>query len=466
MESTITTAAAALNTDVFYDILSDIEKEKCVLIIGPDLIDFGEKSFFEIMCEELQKDAQYCELLDLSPQYVFSHEELLELKPTAKEMTLLRYMERFYSRQTQYDEPFRKISHIPFHLIISFLPDTRLKKTFEQQHLDFTYSHYPLEEIPKQLDRPTMKTPLVYNILGDFSEGDVIITFDHLFQYLSGIMGKRELPDAMQEAFKKARTFLFLGVHFERWYVQLILRIITTKDKKDKYSILKSESGSDVYTFMARRLKLNFVPIQPIDFLNQLYEKCAERGMLKKIEKPIACKTFLSYSHIDKADALKIAEKLKEKNIEVIRDEESMPIGYEIDKFIKTINDVDCVLAVISKNSLRSPWVIKEIITTIRESEVLLLPCYLDASFQDKDFIIEAEKLVDEQLARINEKIVLRGRSSTQDLFNEYNQWTEYINTLPIVLAELKKRYCMPLNQHDFENAIEKIADNILTKTN
>ncbi|HMH23416.1 MAG TPA: toll/interleukin-1 receptor domain-containing protein [Puia sp.] len=458
MEPTVTNIRSA----IFQDILSDIENESCVLIIGPDLVDFGEKSFFEILCDELQKDAQYSQLIDLTPQYVFLHEELLQLKPAARETTLLRYMERFYQRQSQYDEPFRKISQIPFHLVVSFLPDTRLKKIYKEQNLDFQYSHYPREESPAPVDKPTKKAPLLYNILGDFSEGDVIITFDHLFLYLSGIMGKRELPHAIQEAFKKARTFLFLGVHFERWYVQLILRIITTKEKKEKYSILKKGSGSEVYTFMARRLELDFLEIEPIDFLNQLHEACGANNMLKSGNKAIAAKVFISYSHVDKLMASKIGKGLKQKNIDVVIDEEAMPAGQKIDEFIDTIRHVDGVLAIISRDSLLSPWVTKEIITTWQKTDKYLLPCYLDESFLEKDFVDVAGKYVDEKIAAINEGITQRGRGSTDDLFTERNRWIEYFNSLPFVLNELNRRKCISLKNEDFELNFSKVADNIL----
>jgi len=458
METAIPNFSAA----IFQDILSDIDNESCVLIVGPDLVDFGEKSFFEVLCEELQKDAQYRQLIDLSPQYVFLHEELLQLTPTAKETTLLRYMERFYQQQTQYDEPFRKISQIPFHLIVSFLPDTRLKKIYKEQNLDFQYSHYPREENPTPVDKPTKRMPLIYNILGDFSEGDVILTFDHLFQYLSGIMGKRELPHAIQEAFKKARTFLFLGVHFERWYVQLILRIITTKDKKEKYSILKQGMGSEVYTFMARRLELDFVEIAPIDFLTQLYEQCAAHSLLKSPGKTAAARVFISYSHHDQPVALTVEKYLKQKNIAVVIDEETMPVGQRIDEFIDTINQVDCVLAVISKESLLSPWVTKEIIATLNKAGKHFLPCYLDESFLDKGFVDMAGRFADEKIAAIDERIAQRGRGNTEDLFNERNRWSEYINSLPFVLNELNRRKCIPIR--DGQN-FDKVADNILSSS-
>lgn len=455
-------AKTNFRTEVFQDILSDIQNESCVLIIGPDLVDYGESSCFETLCDELQRDNQYNQLIDLNPQYVFVHEELLQLKPSAKETTVLRYFERFYQRQTQYDEPFRKISQIPFHLVVSFLPDTRLKRIFEEQGLNFQYSHYPREENPKPVEKPTKENPLIYNILGDFSEGDVIITFDHLFQYLSGIMGKRELPHLMQEAFKKARTFLFLGVHFERWYVQLILRIITTKDKKEKYTILKNAGSSEVYTLIARRLELDFIPTEPIEFLNQLYEECNRKKLLKTPIKAVAARVFISYSHVDKQTVLQIEGYLKKNNIEVIRDEDAMDGGQKIDDFISTIKNVDCVLAIVSKNSLHSAWVSKEIITTLQKANKRLLPGYLDESFLDKNFIEGAEKVVDEKIASINTKIVQRGRGNTDDLFNERKDWTEYIDNLPVILDELNRRKCISLQEADLEKNLPQVVENII----
>ena len=454
--------STAFKSAIFQDILSDIENESCVLIIGPDLLNLGEKTFFEVMCEELQSDAQYSQLIDLSPQYVFLHEELLQLKPAARETTLLRYMERFYQQQTKFDEPFRKISQIPFHLVVSFLPDARLKKTYKDQNFPFQYSHYPREENPLPVEKPTKKTPLIYNILGDFSEGDIIITFDHLFQYLSGIMGKRELPHAIQEAFKKARTFLFVGVHFERWYVQLILRIITTKEKKEKYSILNKGGSSDVYTFMARRLELDFLETEPIEFLNMLYQECKDRNLLKAGSKNYAARVFISYSHQNKGMAERVEAFLKRQNMEVIRDEQDMPGGQRIEDFIEMIRQVDCVLALVSADSLLSPWVTRELMVTLEKTNKYLLPCSLDETFMEKDFMDTAGKYADERIAALDERIRQRGRSSADDLFTERNRWIDYINGLPRVLKELNDRKCVPLATDDLEESLAKIPANIL----
>jgi hypothetical protein len=337
-----------------------------------------------------------------------------------------------------------------------------LKRIFEEQNLSFQYNHYPREENPQPVDKPTKKTPLIYNILGDFSEGDAIITFDHLFQYLSGIMGKRELPHAIQETVKKARTFLFLGVHFERWYVQLILRIITTKDKKEKYTILKNSGNSEVCTFIARRLELDFMESEPLEFLGQLYEECSKNNLLKTPNRNVVAKVFISYNHNDKSTVLQIEEFLQKQNIEVIRDEEAMHGGQKIEEFINAIKDVDCVLAVISNNSLHSAWVSKEIMATLQRSNKYFLPCYLDQSFLDKGFMAGAEKFVDEKIADVNNKIMQRGRGNTDDLFYERKDWTEYINNLPVIMNELNRRKCISLEKDDLGKNLPRVVEDIV----
>lgn len=455
--ATIDTNSAIIDT-----IVSDIEKESCVLIVGPDLANFGEKTFFEMMCDDLRNDVTCSQSIDLSPQYVFLHEELLQLVPPARETTLLRYMERFYNRQTQFDEVFRKISQIPFHLIVSFLPDGRLKTVYKSQNLKFEYSHYPLEESPEPVKKPTKDCPMLYNILGDFSESEVIITFDHLFQYLSGIMGKRELPQAIQETFKRARTFLFLGVHFERWYVQLILRIITMKEKRDKFSILRKGGSSEVYAFMARRLELDFMEMEPIEFLDQLFDACSGRNLLKDVARVHKASVFISYSHQNMDVAQRVKAFLNSKDIEVFRDEENMPGGQRIVDFINVIDRVDTVLVLISKDSLLSPWVTKEVLMTLDKKRATLVPCYLDSSFMDKSFVEIAGPIVDAQIDSIDERIKQRGRGNTEDLSMDRNRWSEYFSNLPRVLLELNARKCISLQPHELDEGLSRMLTDVL----
>ena len=448
--------------DYLNDIITDIKKEDCVLIIGPDMVDLGGKTFFETMCEELVSNNTQPNLIDNAPQYIFPNEELLQLVHPRSETKIWRMIEAFYQKQSAFDEPLTKITQIPFHLIISLMPDDRLPKLFEKQNLEYNYGHYSREHSLKPIEKPIKEKPLVYNLLGDFNESDAIITFDHMFSFLSGIMGKKELPQVLRETLKKAKTFVFLGVHFEKWYVQLLLRIITSNDKKDKYTILKKQGNSEVYTFVARRLELDFVETDPLKFLDSLYHECKKQDLLKTIRAKKKAKVFLSYSHLDKETVRLIRRRFSESDIDVLMDENSMKGGEKIEEFIHTIKEVDVVVPILSESSLLSPWVSKEIITTV-EKKKYLYPCYIDKTILDNQLIeANAKSRVTEKVRTINELRIQRGIANTEDLDIEQRSWIEYYSNLPnIVVPELRSRNCISLMEADFEKNINIVINDI-----
>jgi hypothetical protein len=438
-------------------ILYDIKNERCVLIVGPDLLNYGGNTLFELFCTELRNN----ENEKLRFQYIFSNEELLLLSKDTKETAFRTLMEKFYFKLDCLNNPFVKISQIPFHLIISLFPDNRLCRVFEDQKFEFQFSHFPRESSPMAIDKPSKSRPLIYNLLGNVNEGDIVITFDHLFSFLSGIMGRRELPQTLQETLKKATTFIFLGVKFERWYMQLLLKIITQGDKAYNLTFYKNMGIGESGTFIAKRLDLESFDIEPLDFLNKLYAECEEQKLLK-ISANSDVGVFISYSHRDKIIVQEMQKFLVGQGIEVVIDEESMQGGQKIEDFVNKIKDVRCVVAVISKNSLLSPWVVKEISITMNEKNKHLIPCYLDDSFLENNFPNKvAEKYVDDILNNISKEISQRGKLSTEDLNTERQNWVNYFNSLPYILTELKKVKCISLVQNTFSDGLKQLIDDI-----
>lgn len=82
-----------------------------------------------------------------------------------------------------------------------------------------------------------------------------------------------------------------------------------------------------------------------------------------------APKVFLSHSHTDKRFVRSLAKKLTSKKIKVWIDEaEIRPGDSLIEKLRNAIDSVDVLIAVLSRASINSPWVKKEIeIATVRE---------------------------------------------------------------------------------------------------
>lgn len=442
------------------DIIAELETGSCVLIIGPDIVDFGEKTFFQVMCSDLLSNSDNSNVIDSMPHYIFANEELVI--PNIKETALMRMMNDFYKKQTSLDIPLKKISLLPFTLIISLMPDRRLQEIFEAQNLDYNFAHYPREGNPIPVEKPTKNTPLIYNLLGDFEYKDAIITFDHLFTFLSGIMGDEELPLVLQNTLKTAGSFIFLGVHFEKWYVQLLLKIISSNDKEN-YVIQKNSANNDVCTFIARRHQLDFVPSEPIQFLDELYQECVNQNLLKKATQKLLASIFISYSSNDVEVAKKIEIRLSEEKIEVIRDESSSHAGQKIEDFINTIKNVDYVLLIVSENSLKSTWVQKEIIATLNSNKELL-PFYLDKSFLNYNFWEELKILAKNKINDIGQKIIARGTESIADLEAEGNDWREYNNNLTKVKNELNRGIIKSFMPEDFDNNIASLIHQIIQK--
>lgn len=90
---------------------------------------------------------------------------------------------------------------------------------------------------------------------------------------------------------------------------------------------------------------------------------------LKKKERKI----FIIYSHIDKEIAKKIYKALKVEGFKVIIDEDVIYYGDNINAILKSsINDVNTLIFIISKNSNKSKWVRMELDLAVNSNKEII----------------------------------------------------------------------------------------------
>ena len=448
-------------------IIDDIKNGDCILVIGPDLHDFGDKSFFELMSADLLSDNTYKQSLDLLQKksgkqlsdhptdYIFLNEELLQSRDERAIANIGRIMKTFYDQQSVFDEPFQKIAHMNFPLIISLMPDDRLQKTFSKYGFEHNFAYYPKNgSNVGNVVEPTIEKPLIYNLLGNFATAEHIITFDHMFTFLYSIM-RGGLPKPISICMSKAKSFIFLGVHFERWHSQLLLKIMTMNDKHKKvnksnslssmahYTIskdYKNDEQNDIRLFVGRRLQLKLYTDNPELFLDRIYTTLQVNGDLKRPPAP-PVKVFISYTTSDQLKVRLINNVLRQNNITVIVDEDSLKGGEHIDKYILTkIQEADVVTPIVTERSLCSRYVIKEISTAIAEGKFLLPICIEEDLFKNPNLFQSCNNTAMDNIRSLAKKSLDEvGSNTTRNYSIEQQEWEDYRDTFPKVLEVLTK---------------------------
>ena len=127
------------------------------------------------------------------------------------------------------------------------------------------------------------------------------------------------------------------------------------------------------------------------------------------IDNPVKT-VFISYNHKDEAFINRLKKDLEQQNIPLIIDINHMKFGDDISDFVKrSIKTSDITLAVISKNSLKSPWVMLEALETFlaesSEQRIRYIPLLIDDSiFEDHFFALLIES-IEKTIDRIFDEI-------------------------------------------------------------
>lgn len=257
-------------------VIGSIQEEKCVLFLGPEIDiyqDYKNCSINEALIQELEIDKNDKISFHREDEFFIFDDKGAEFSTYFK---IKKFFQREYNRQF-----FEKIVQIPFHLIISINPDTFLSQTFSKYNLPHKFDFYHKKQNPREIKKPTAADPLIYNLFGVIEQKEsLILTHDDMYVFLHSIFGKNELPKDLLETLKSAYSFVFLGFKFDKWYVQLLLRLLHLydDDKRNKYASY-SELSDDLEKFCRQQFNISFVSNEIKEFVEELYKKCTEYGI-------------------------------------------------------------------------------------------------------------------------------------------------------------------------------------------
>ncbi|MDX1912053.1 MAG: hypothetical protein SFV22_11230 [Saprospiraceae bacterium] len=252
----------------FEKILAYIANEQCALVIGPEIMHFEEKPMNMYLRDRLYQ--QYKN----DVMHYYAGDGLFLFPPSDEsvksDVAQSLRQECYKLPQTQgYNESLLKtIARIPFHLIVSINPDTFLSDTFFRFGVTHRFSHFRKGDSPSdEVMLPSREAPLIYNMAGSVLEDEsLILDYEDLFSLISSSLGAAGLPENLQTALGNIRSYIFLGFPFEKWYTQVMLRIVCGKATYKKYAG-PHHINPDTHTFLANQFKIEFWDASNGDFM-------------------------------------------------------------------------------------------------------------------------------------------------------------------------------------------------------
>jgi len=259
-------------------LINTIKEEKSILFIGPELVYFPDG-------RTLQK--ALCEHLDLNnnkniKRYYDKDEFFFFDNNVAKMMTCYEIKD-FYNERVPH-ELYYLISQLPFSVIVSVSPDLYLRNIFTANQTEHQFAYYSKTE-EHEIKPPSKDNPLIYNLFGSIDKAEsLILTYDDLFEFIFSVLGSKGLPDALRTAIRKADSFIFLGFSFDKWYMQLLLKLLDPEKNKYQFALGKEIMPASK-VFFADHFKIDFVESLSEGFIQMLFDKCNEKGLLRQSNK-------------------------------------------------------------------------------------------------------------------------------------------------------------------------------------
>lgn len=272
----------------FNNILDDIRRSQCVVLIGPEVLKMDGK----VLRDSLRAHLNETNSEDITHYYERDGFYLFK-DDTAKE-DVQREVVTFYERNNKIDESILlSLVRLRTHLIISINPDDSLSEIAYKYGIKhrFAYFQHGKQAPVQDVELPTTEMPLYYNLFGSVqSDASLVLDYDDLFNLLESLFGTPGLPTNLKAALnptnpipnvKRAKHFLFVGFDFDKWYSQLLLKLLSEKPTR-KFVIDSSEKNSNTTIFLIKQFGIEFIEDES-SFLRELFRRAELQGLFRDI---------------------------------------------------------------------------------------------------------------------------------------------------------------------------------------
>jgi len=260
------------------NIIKALKHEDAVLFVGPDLAtNVNGVSLYKTFCIDISNKNKDKITYDEKEGFFFFNDPLFKNE--------VKYLFKEYYDDVKLDNLLlQKIAEIPFHLIISLTPDDILHKVFTNFNVEHEFAYY--DGYKSEPQKPTQQKPLIYNLLGLASDAKYILTEEDFYNYIEAVLSKNLLPVKLRSALDKASNYIFVGFEFDKWYVRLLLLILSfhlNKDEKRSHAIKPENVKFLFQKLIEKQFEITFVETGNSLFINDLHSKTVETKLNRKL---------------------------------------------------------------------------------------------------------------------------------------------------------------------------------------
>lgn len=268
----------------FRILTADLKQQKCVLLLGPEIVTTqGEMLRQTLRNHLLDNNAD-----DIAHYYerdgFFLFKEKLSKEDVQREVNFF-----YQDHNTENDVNeliFKQIARIKTHLVLSINPDHFLSDVAYKYGIEhrFAYFKHGGGEV-ETVEEPSIEKPLFYNLCGNYDyDNSLVLDYDDLFSLLSALLGTPGLPTKLKTSLQHAKHFLFIGFDFDKWYSQLLLKVLSGEKAIRKFAIDPTVKEENTTTFLVKQFGIEFIEKEDeAAFFQALYESCEAQDLLRDV---------------------------------------------------------------------------------------------------------------------------------------------------------------------------------------
>jgi hypothetical protein len=264
-------------------IATAIKQNKCVLFIGPELLQcrnganiepFTKFLSHQLSTKLVNAGVYFDDESKDSLSYIANRYEDIP-RATNRDMGTLAL--KSFNAASIYRNVYEQIAQLKFPLIISTNPDDILETEYTAQGIAHTSGYYDRSNQDKNTTVYDENNPIIYKIFGSFqSPFSILFTENDRVQFSKNVVKNEPPIPPIIKVLLEGKYCLFLGFNFHEWHLKILIDCLglTKADSEERiYALLMEKANESSIEHFEKNYKFYFINNQIEEFMKKVIDE-------------------------------------------------------------------------------------------------------------------------------------------------------------------------------------------------